>query len=333
MERNPPKKNESMLEKKMNRRSAIQVSLAAGAAVATGSLPLRAIDYQKPVPEAEGLTAYLKDGEVQARWNNMPLTAYRAKPSQKYPYFYPLNGLASGMSLTTESSLPYPHHRGLWLGCDPLNGGNYWADNGLESGQIKSEGLELGGSSKNSAVILDRCRWSRPGAGSPFSDEREFTVTVLDKRAWVIDTKIKLKALQDIEIGKAKHSFFAIRAASDVSCTYGGTLMNSEGGVGADGTYGKEARWCGFHGERAGRSGTVEGIAVMTHPDNPWKPIWFTREYGHLSPSPFNFLDQPWRLKKGKSIELKYRVALHVGTPKEADLDGVYRQWMKSTAK
>jgi hypothetical protein len=51
-----------------------------------------------------------------------------------------------------------------------------------------------------------------------------------------------------------------------------------------------------------------------------------------LSPSPFNFLDAPWRLEKGKSIELKYRVALHVGSPKEADLDGVYRQWIKATA-
>ncbi len=64
--------------------------------------------------------------------------------------------------------------------------------------------------------------------------------------------------------------------------------------------------------------------------DNPWKPIWFTREYGHLSPSPFYFLDEPWRLAKGKSIELRYRIALHVGTPKDADLDGVYRQWIES---
>lgn len=321
-----------MTEKNMNRRSAIQLSLATGAALATGSKSLFGIDYQKPVPEAEGLTAYIKDSAVQMRWNNRPLTAYRAKPSQKYPYFYPLNGLASGTSLTTESALPYPHHRGLWLGCDPLNGGNYWADNGMESGQIKSEGLELDKTTKKSAVFHDRCRWIRPGADAPFSDERAFTVSMIDKRVWVIDAKIKLNALQNIEIKKAKHSFFAIRAASDISCPYGGVLMNSEGGIGAEGTYGKEARWCGFHGKRAGGSGIVEGISVMTHPDNPWKPIWFTREYGHLSPSPFNFLDEPWRLRKGKSIELKYRVALHVGTPQEANLDGVYRQWLKTTA-
>lgn len=319
-----------MLNGKITRRNAIQWSLAAGIATVAGGRTSWAIDYTEPVPEAEGLTSYLKDAQVQLRWNNMPLTAYRAHPSQKYPYFYPLNGLASGTSLTTESALPYPHHRGLWFGCDPVNGGNYWADNGLESGQIKSERLELGKTAERSVQIFDRCQWHRQGAPSPCSDERKFTVAIHNERVWVIDAEITLAASEDIEIKRAKHSLFAIRAASDISCTYGGTLMNSEGGEGAAGTYGKEARWCGFHGKRAGCPGVVEGIVVMTHPENPWKPIWFTREYGHLSPSPFNFLDAPWRLGKGETINLRYRVALHTGTPKDADLDGVYQQWIES---
>jgi hypothetical protein len=320
-----------MLNTRLSRRSALRWSLASGLGLATGTHKVWAIDYTKPVPEAKGLTAYLKDAQVHLRWNNMPLCAYRAKPAQKYPYFYPLNGLASGTSLTTESALPYPHHRGLWLGCEPLNGGDYWADNGLKSGQIRSQGLSLGQTTKHSVEILDRCQWVRPGAPSPCFDEREFTITILNERVWVVDTKIKLMAHEDISIKKAKHSFFAIRAASDVSCTYGGVLENSDGARGAKGTYGKEAKWCGFHGKRAARPDVVEGITVMTHPDNPFKPIWFTREYGHLSPSPFNFLKAPWRLSKGKSIDLKYRVALHVGTPKEADLDGVYEQWIQAT--
>ncbi len=321
-----------MLNQAISRRRVIQCSLAAGFATAMGRGPLWAIDYTEPVPEANGLTAYLKDAQVQLRWNNMPLGAYRANQSQKYPYFYPLNGLASGTSLITESALPYPHHRGLWLGCDPLNGGNYWADNGLESGQIRSEGLDLGRTTGESAEILDRCRWIRKDGPSPCSDERKFTVALLNERVWVVDADINLTAHEAITINKAKHTFFALRAASDISCTYGGMLTNSEGGQGAEGTYGKEAQWCGFHGKRAGCPDVVEGIAVMTHPNNPWKPIWFTREYGYVSPSPFNFLDAPWRLEKGESIELKYRVAIYVGTPMEADLHGVYQQWIESTA-
>jgi hypothetical protein len=315
----------------MDRRTAIKLSLAAGLVAATGPQRLWAVDYKKPVPEAKGLTAYLKDAQVQMRWNNKPLTAYRANPSLKYPYFYPLNGLASGTSLTTESALPYPHHRGLWLGCEPLNGGDYWADNGPESGQIKSEHLELGLKTEDSIEFLNNCNWVRKGAPSPWSDERKFTIRILNEGVWVIDAKIKLTAINDIEIKKAKHSFFAIRAASDISPAYGGVLTNSEGGIGAEETLGMEAKWCGYHGKRAGRPDIVEGITIMTHPDNPWKSTWLTRDYGHLSPSPFYFLDEPWRISKGKSIDLKYRVALHVGTPKEADIDGVYDQWLEST--
>jgi len=312
----------------MKRRTAIKLTVAAGVAGAAVPHQLLAKDFKKPVPEAAGLTSYLKDGQVQIRWNNMPLMAYRANSAVKYPYFYPLNGLASGTSLTTESALPYPHHRGLWLGCEPLNGGDYWADNGPESGQIQSKKLELGEQLDKSVEIVNNCKWVRKDALSPWSDERKFTISILNDDVWVIDAAIKITASEDIEIKKAKHSFFAIRAASDISPAYGGVLMNSEGGTGAEQTEGKEARWCGYHGNRAARPDVVEGIVVMNHPDNPWKSTWLTRDYGHLSPSPFYYLDEPWRLANGKSIDLKYRVVLHVGTPKEADIEGIYQQWL-----
>ena len=314
----------------MKRRTAIKLTVAAGMLGVSAPQKLSAKDFKKPVPEAAGLTSYLKDGQVQLRWNNMPLMAYRANPAVKYPYFYPLNGLASGTSLTTESALPYPHHRGLWLGCEPLNGGDYWADNGPESGQIQSKKLEIGEQKDKSVEIVNNCKWVREGAPSPWSDERKFIVSILNDDVWVIDAAIKITASEDIEIKKAKHSFFALRAASDISPAYGGVLMNSEGGIGAEQTEGKEARWCGYHGERISRPDVVEGIVVMNHPDNPWKSTWLTRDYGHLSPSPFYYLDEPWRMAKGKSIDLKYRVAMHVGTPAEADIQGIYEEWLNA---
>ena len=63
-----------------------------------------AIDFTTPVPEAEGLTAYQKDGSIQVRLDNLPVLAYRAQASLKYPYFCPLNGPGSGLSLVTESA-------------------------------------------------------------------------------------------------------------------------------------------------------------------------------------------------------------------------------------
>lgn len=289
--------------------------------------PLAAIDYDKPVPGSEKLTAQPSNGLMMFRWNNRPLGTYRAHSSQKYPYFYPLMGLTSGIPLLAESALPYPHHRGLWLGCEPMNGGDYWGDTSLDRGQIRSTQLQLGKVTPQSAIFTDRTEWIRKDAPSPLEDSRTFTVTVQDERLWWLDCDLNITAREDITIKQAKHSFFALRVIPQLTPLYGGVLMNSEGGTGAEGTYGRPARWCGYHGKTSGD--IVEGLAVLDHPENPWNPCpWFTRDYGHFSPSPFAFLKQPWTLGKGKSIRLRYRVAMHTGTPKQASLDELYRKWL-----
>jgi hypothetical protein len=77
------------------------------------------------------------------------------------------------------------------------------------------------------------------------------------------------------------------------------------------------------------RPDVVEGIAIMDHPENPWNPCpWLTRDYGHLSPSPFFFLEKPWRLGRGESIRLRYRIAVHVGDPQKAKLSQIYKDWI-----
>ncbi len=312
---------------RMDRRQALRRAAALGVAAWAGPTAVGR-DFERPVPEAKGLTVYDNHHRVQFRRDNMPLTVYRAHPTQKFPYFYPVAGPASGLSLTTESSLPYPHHRGLWLGLDPLHGGNYWHGS-LDDGRIRSERRKVVKRSERSIAFTDRCEWERKGAPSPLHDERRFTVTLVDNRRWLIDADLELVAEQPITIEEAKHSLFAIRAAADISPTYGGPLYNADGGRGAEGTYGKEARWCGYYGPRRRQPDTVEGIAVMTHPDNPWRPVWFTRDYGHLSPSPFNFLEEPWKLAAGESVKLRYRVVLHAGSPEDANLAELYRQWVE----
>ena len=318
----------------MRRREVLKAAIAATGGLAAASLmhPVKAKDFLTPDAAAKGLTVYQKDDSILIRFDNLPVVAYRAQPSLKYPYFCPLNGPVSGLSLTTESAIPYPHHRGLWLGCDPLNGGNYWADNGLESGQIRSTRLEVDHTrtTSNQVVFTQACTWERQGS-NPFTDERTVRVMVEPGRQTLIDCGFRLTAVEDVSIRKAKHSFFAMRAAADISPTYGGTLINSAGGTGAKGTYGKAADWCGYFGKRRLRPDVTEGIVIMNHPANFGGDCpWFTRDYGHLSPSPFNFIPKPWKLARGESLELRYRVVLFAGTPEQAGLDGLYRSWVAS---
>ncbi|MFC1596964.1 PmoA family protein [Planctomycetota bacterium] len=322
------------MNRQISRRQLLTSAVAAPVAIAFshgGMDTAFAVDHAEPVPDSKGLTVYQNGANILIRLDNLPVLGYRAHPTLKYPYFCPLNGPVSGASLSSESALPYPHHRGLWLGCDPVNGGNYWADNDLATGQIRSVELALDpdATTESSVTFTEKCHWVREGGGTPFRDERRYVVSVAGEPIRLIDCDFTLIAHEPIEIKRAKHSFFAMRAAPDISPSYGGVLMNSEGGVGAEGTYGKQATWCGFHGKRAFRPEVVEGIAIMDHPGNfGGNCPWFTRDYGHLSPSPFNFLDKPWRMEEGEILELKYRVVLHAGTPQQAGLDTIYDQWI-----
>ena len=284
---------------------------------------------EKQDPQAKGLTGYLNHGNLLVRYNNLPLLNYRASQTLKYPYFSPLNGPKSGLSLTTESGLPYPHHRGLWLGCEPMDGGDYWGPTPLSVGQIRSTDLKMQDSGNDSIRFTDYCKWIRDDTESPLEDRRTFEVFVPNKHIRLLDCEFEIIALKDISISSAKHAFFAIRCAPDIAPTYGGTLMNSEGDIGAEGTYGQPARWCTYFGPRSLRPDIVEGIAVMDHPDNfGGISPWFTRDYGHLSPQPFNFLKEPFQMSKGETLVLKYRIVLYAGTPSQANLDALYEQWI-----
>jgi hypothetical protein len=227
--------------------------------------PLRAVDYDKPAPGSEKLTAEQTNGLLVFRWNNRTVGAYRAQSTQKFPYFYPLCGPATGVSLLAESALPYPHHRGLWLGCQPMNEGDYWGDTSLDKGHIRSTQLQLGKATPESAVFTNACEWIRKDAPSPLEDKRTFTIHAADNKLWWMDADLTLTARQDIAIKQAKHSFFALRVIPQISPLYGGVLSNSEGAIGAEGTYCKPARWCGYHGKSAGDM--VEGLVRLANSD------------------------------------------------------------------
>ena len=47
----------------------------------------KAVDYDKPVPGSDKLTAYQTGAQVLVRWGNMTLAAYRALPTDAIPTF------------------------------------------------------------------------------------------------------------------------------------------------------------------------------------------------------------------------------------------------------
>jgi hypothetical protein len=277
--------------------------------------------------DQSGLTAYELGPQIWIRYNNRPLSCYRAHRSQKYPYLFPLTGPITGLSLTDETTLPYPHHRSLFFGCDRVNGGNYWQE-GFETGQILSSGPKVASEAKDLIAITDSCDWQKPGGPVIIQDERKLWFRVPSDKLRMIEWSITLKAMAPVTVQKTNHSLFSMRAALDITPKGGGNLVNAEGRTAEKGTAGAKSAWCDFYGKRLAMPDVIEGIAIFDHPRNPWAPTpWFTRDYGFASPTPLNFIDEPWRIAPGNSVSFRYAVVLHAGDPTAANLAGLYQEW------
>ena len=285
----------------------------------------------RPPAKKRALTAEMQDDRIIVRIDEATFTCYRFGAGQKLPYFYPVNGPSSGLSLTTESSLPYPHHRSLWFGWDRVNGGNYWQE-GNDRGQIVSRGAKIAVNGPDVIKIADECDWKQPGKAPIVMDAREIVITVPSDTVRFIDFIIRMTALTDLAFEKTNHSLFSARMTPALSVVSGGVLVNAEGKSGEKETAGVESRWMDFWGTRFG---LVEGLAIFDAPGNLWHPSkWFTRDYGFFSPTNMNWIgDAGLRLKAGESFAFRYRVVVHAGSAVQADIAGEYARWMKAPAK
>ncbi len=269
-------------------------------------------------PDSLVLQARLEENQVVVTVGERVFTCYKFGRSQKYPYFWPVNGPASGRSITTETSQPYPHHHSLFFGCDRVNGGNYWQESN-ERGQIVSQGPKLVASSGRRIVFTDECLWQQPGKEPVIRDRRRIEIVAPGDTLRLIDFGITLEPLTDVRILKTNHSLFAARVVPELGVLAGGILINAEGNTREKGTFGVAAPWCDYSGTR---DGITEGIAIMQHPGNRWYPAqWFTRDYGFFSPTPMFWLEgDRLDIAKGERLTLNYRVVIHSGDSRQADI-------------
>ena len=274
------------------------------------------------------VTARLDKDQVTVQVDGKLFTGYKFVESQKYPYFWPVNGPASDKSITTETSEPYPHHHSLFFGCDRVNGGNYWQDVN-ERGQIISKGPKIVESSGERVVFTDECLWRRPGSEPIISDTRRIVIAAPSEDVRLIDFEITLRPLVDIEILKTNHALFSARVVPELSVQSGGTLINAEGRTTEKGTFGINSAWCDYAGTR---DGVAEGIAIFQNPHNRWFPSkWFTRDYGFFSPTPMYWLEgDRLELPEGQTLKLSYRVVVHSGDVKQAQIAGKFEQYRRN---
>jgi hypothetical protein len=278
-----------------------------------------------PLADRQIVAAKIEKAQVVVTVDGKLFTCYKFSGSQKYPYFWPVNGPLTGTSITTETSEPYPHHHSLFFGCDRVNGGNFWQE-ANDQGQILSQGPKIITASGRQIAFADACFWKQPGKEPVIEDARQITISAPSRTLRIIDFKITMTPLVDIEILKTNHSLFSARVVPELSVKSGGVLINAEGNTGEKGTFGVASAWCDYSGTR---NDLTEGIAILQHPANRWFPSkWFTRDYGFFSPTTMYWLEgDKLNLAKGEKLTLEYRVIVHVGDAKTANIAGLFEQY------
>jgi Family of unknown function (DUF6807) len=117
------------------------------------------------------------------------------------------------------------------------------------------------------------------------------------------------------------------------------TLTNAAGKTGEDQCWGKPAEWCDISGTVAGKP---YGVAVLDHPSNPRHPsTWHVRKYGLLAANIFGLHDFDKKAAKGagdfpiepgKTVTFRYRVVIHNGDAKSANLDQKFKDYTAQVA-
>ena len=257
-----------------------------------------------PLPDHQ--VAFLVDGRERTRWH--------FGPGYPRPFFYPLAGPASGLSLTRMGHPGAPnhdHHRSIWFAHEKVSGVNFWGDTSparirqkewlcYDDGDTEATmGVRLGwadGHDPKDLLVQDLYVAVRPGP----NDE-----TFLE-----VQTQFKPTAAM-LEFGKTNFGFFAVRVAKALSVFFGGgTLTNSNAKVGEKDIFAQTAEWMDYSGTQPGDH--KEGITFFDHPSNPGHPTaWHVREDGWMGAA--SCLGTPRTITAKEPLTLRYQLHAHRG--------------------
>lgn len=272
--------------------------------------------------------------EVEIFTNGELVTAYRYSDAPK-PYFYPLIG-PTGKPVTRhfpmKKDVPgertdHPHHRSMWFTFGDVNGVDFWSE-GARCGRIEHRSYEAIESGTVFARVVARCEWVGSDGKRLLEDTRELIVYCVEGMR-LMDFNITLMAKdEDVKFGDTKEGMFGLRVACSMQVDGGGGhIVNSRGDENAN-AWGKRAEWCDYYGRV---DGDVVGIAIFDHPQNFRHPTyWHVRTYGLFAANPFGVRsfsgsgDGSYVLRKGSSITFRYRIYIHKGDPKVADVALAY---------
>jgi hypothetical protein len=297
--------------------------------------------------------------KVSVMIDGKKFTEFIYPDSLEKPVLYPIYApgdeiITRGFPIVPRANEPidHPHHVGLWLNYENINGIDFWnnsfaipAEKKNLYGRIKFERLAQTKSGKQGSITYN-ANWENNQKNILLKEKTTFVFTAYADRR-IIDRITVLTAQEDISFKDAKDGLLGLRVAHELelpsserrqftddkgnittiaasaSTDVTGNYLTSEGKSG-DSAWSTRAKWCMLYGKKNNQS---ISIAIIDHPKNPGYPTyWHARGYGLFAANPLgekifsNGKDSlNFNLKKGSSVTFRYRVVVASGKERLTD--------------
>ncbi|HEY9044696.1 MAG TPA: PmoA family protein [Ohtaekwangia sp.] len=293
--------------------------------------------------------------KVEVLYNGKLLTAYCYFDSTEKPVLFPLktvtgNVVTRGYPIAPRAGerTDHPHHVGLWLNYESVNGLDFWNNSDAIPkekknlyGSIRHQKILKSKAGKDRAELQTLSHWVDINGKVLLEETTDFVFTVKDG-SFIIDRSCILKAMTDEVLFKdVKDGMIALRVARALEMpskqedkfvdAHGnvtavsqldnsgvtGLYVNKEGITGDD-TWSKRSVWTCLNGEKDGEK---ISIAIIDHPKNIGYPTyWHARGYGLFAANPlgqkvFSGGKEELNLKlmKDQTVKFQYRIIIHAG--------------------
>lgn len=301
-----------------------------------------------------------QERKVDVLIDGKPFTSFIYPENMEKPILYPI--LAADGAVVTRGfplnkregeRVDHPHHVGLWLNYESVNGLDFWnnsfaipAEKKVKYGWIRNVKVDKVENGKASGKLSYTANWENQAKDILLKEQTTFVFSGTDN-ARIIDRITTLTAQKDtVKFKDIKDGMLGIRVTKELEFpsnkveeftdSQGNITKVSASGNGANGTYltsvgkkgndawGTRGNWCVLYGVKEGKPLSV---AIIDHPKNPGYPTyWHARDYGLFAANPLGqaiFSEGKeslnLTLKPGASVTFRYRILVDSGTEVSAD--------------
>ena len=294
--------------------------------------------------------------KIEVRYNGNLLTAYCYFDSTEKPVLFPIKTF-SGVTITrgypvaprAGERTDHPHHLGLWMNYESVNGLDFWNNSTAISpekkshyGSIRHQKVLASHSKKEEASVETLSHWITH-EGEVLLEERTLFVFKKDGNDFMIDRVATLEAkAREVVFKDVKDGMLGLRVAREIelpskeSSKYvdangnittvsvldnskiTGMYTNREGARG-DEVWGKRSQWANLSGIK---DGEMVSVAIIDHPKNVGYPTyWHARGYGLFAANPLGQKifsngkeELNLTLKSGEKTVFRYRIIIRSGS-------------------